>query len=407
MNPLDLMLIKAIASNPDEVMRQLLSPQTGWEEGWIQTPTVKNICRQMARMALAGQNISWLSLMSAVTLDDTSLDTIKQAWKEGRAERPDWHPIVDRLKNEKIKRDSDASIKTYYGRTRETPDRIRDHLGVLGLELSVIANDGKSYDPTPSAHLDDKHIEVVTSWGWPVLDDIFGGGILSHGFVVWTAPSGCGKTTMGRTLAAYAIPQNKRIVIMSNEMAAGSYADGILRALRRRWMGERQETDLIKDMDSYMSIYDQVYTFEKVRQILYWERPDIAVLDSINAVSPPDMARKMSEHEQHRAKADMTLSMVNEFETLLYAPGNMSEQEQRRLRGVPDNRGRRTRPEDVNSVMLFGSAAYQNASDLAFVSWRDAVNPDRQMVKRVKKRYGGEIGQIWDLKYDQIGRYYC
>jgi len=398
MNPQDLSLVRSIAHDPNVVLRELVSPNIDLNPEWIQTTSVRRFVSLAVELTLKGSSVSWLALVNA-PMEEDDREQVKQAWIEGRDTETDWRPIVKELKTAAVKSLADNAIRGYYGRVKQEPVRIRDHLGVLGLELAHIANDGMEYDPRPSAHLVSNHPHIESKWGSTVLDNMFDGGRPNHGFIVFTAPSGAGKSTMAKTLAAHGIayPPHPRVVIMANEMVASYYATGILQALKRIWQGGRAEADLIRDMDTQLSIYDRVTTFEKFRQILYWERPQVAILDSINAVATPAFAERYSENERHRAKADMTLQTVNEFGCLLYAPGNMSEAEQRKLRD---------KPLSVNSAMLFNSVSYQNSSDYSFVSWRDASNLNKQNIKRVKNRWGSGLGEVWTMDYDPVGGCY-
>jgi hypothetical protein len=105
----------------------------------------------------------------------------------------------------------------------------------------------------------------------------------------------------------------------------------------------------------------------------------------------------MADSKQHEIKADSLLALSREFNALLYAPGNGSREEQRRITD---------KFESVSDIQLFGSIAYYNACDLGTIANR---HPSRQMTQRtkcVKSRDGSTIGDIIDMQFSPQGRCY-
>lgn len=411
----DLALFKSVAHSPDVVMRELLSPAVAYNEDWIQSPTLKKCFRFMAQSVLSGRQISWLSLASGVSLDDDELEVLRQSWREGREDRVDLRQTVAALKADFIISSANSSIQEYYGRVKQDRGRAREHIDVLGLELSFISKDGLAYDSKPSSHLQDKELDRSGTWGDKDIDSMFSeswndrGGRPSYGFVVTSMPSGHGKTTLAISLAAYGLAygHQDRITVMSNEMPRSAYSRGVLRALRTIYGGEADDSQLQRMIDERMEVFGPggehggmpVKSFELMRQILFWTSPQIAIMDSLNSVSVPQFANtnRISESQCHVIKADAFRDTCLEYNVLLYAPGNMSNELQTKLMQSPGT---------VNRVMLFGSQAYENAADYSFLGWRDKAIPYQQNIKRCKNRHGTSVGELFEMVYDTNGGYY-
>ncbi len=210
-------------------------------------------------------------------------------------------------------------------------------------------------------------------------------------------------TTLANTLTSYSLAySDDKVVIMSNEMVRSIYANTIFNAMKSMYAGTETDDRIKQMIGDKLAIYApsssrehkgiNVSSFEDVRRILFWEKPQLAIMDSINGVSAPQFASRMSENKAHEAKADAFRDMCLEFGVLMYAPGNMSEEHQKILKS--------NKPDKLQSVMLFGSTAYQNASDWCFLGWRDYSQHGIVNIKRTKNRHGSSIGERWQMQYD-------
>jgi hypothetical protein len=369
---------------------------------WFDNELFRSLFTRIAELAMSGDQITWLSIASGVSVSRGARTRLRKLWSEGRAGTHDGSGIITALKSRLLVKEADVAIDHYRKGLHADPKEIREHITKLGSTLSTISYDGVGYDPDPATHLEDFEVKVEGTWGSETLDAMYGdgngkGGVPNSAFVVYSAPTGAGKTTYALTLATMCVAHGMSCVIMSNEMSRGDYSRGVLRALEVMWAGSRTRETLIQDMSDYLKVYERVHSFERMHQILHWHRPAVAIVDSINAIAPPSQSMKFNEVGQHAAKADTTLALCRQLELFLFAPGNMSAQRQQRLL---------TKPDTVNDVTLFGSVSYQNAADVVLLSWRDPIEPDMQRFKRVKNRKYGAIGEQWQMAYDRAGGFY-
>jgi hypothetical protein len=349
-------------------------------------------------------------------MEEQEQEELKALWIEGKQEKTDWQSASTTLKNEMMLRAGDNAIQSYRHNVQRAPMDVGRYLGVLSLEASLISKDGINYNSSPSSHLNDKDLERRGTWGDSGIDKMFSetwddaGGRPSYGFVIASMPTGDGKTTLAISLAAYGLAYSTtdRITIMSNEMPRKTYSKGVLRALMSIYQGQESEESLKRMMDDRMQVFGPtsedsggmpVKSFELMRQILFWTSPQIAVMDSLNAVSFPDFANsnRMSEHQQHSIKANAFRDTCRDYGVLLYAPGNMSGILQDKLKANPNK---------MSSVMLFGSKEYESASDYSFLGWRDPNLMMHQYIKRCKNRHGTSKGELFPMIYDTVGGHY-
>ena len=399
---LEKMLFVWVASDPSAVARTLMSPRVNMRPEWFQNELFRSLFARIAELALSRDQITWLSIASGVSVPKEARARLRQLWSEGKAGTHDGSGIIAALKSRLLTQEVDGAIGLYRKELLKSPGEIGDHITRLGSTLSTISYDGEGYDPDPTTHLDDFEVKVEGTWGSRTLDEMYGdgngkGGVPNSAFVVYSAHTGQGKTTYALTLAAMCVSRGISCVVMSNEMLRGDYSRGVLRALEIMWAGERTSEMLKSDMRRYLKVYEPVRLFERMRQILHWHRPAVAIMDSIKSLTPPAESLRYNDIGQHAAKADTMLALCRQLELFLFAPGNMSGKRQEQLLSKPDT---------VNSVMLFGSTSYQDSSDYAFVSWRDPVAPDIQQFKKVKDRPSGSIGRQWQMAYDRAGGYY-
>jgi len=416
MSPIESELLKAVAYNPQEVMPQLMSPQVNFDEGWFENGIIKSTFKVLAQLTLSRKPISWLMVSANLPFVDGQREQLRELWQQGKVKQIDWKPIVEVLKTSYIQRQADKSIQGYYKGVKQHPQKVVHHLGVLGVEIGQIAHKGVTYNPDPTTHFADQDVIRSGTWGDKVLNEMFSersddpGGRPNYGFVIASMPTGHGKSTLAITMAAYGLAYGQpedTITIMSNESPRSVYSRGVLRALHSMYGGQESDEALSRLMKERLLVYGPdsedggmpVKTFELMRQILFWTRPKIAVMDSLNSVSPPQfaMTNRKSDYMIHEIKADAFRDTCLEYGVLLYSPGNMSDDMQTRLK---DN------PSKVSGVMLFGSKAYENAADYSFLGWRDKSRMGVQQMKRCKNRHGTSMGEVWSWVYDMQGGYY-
>lgn len=402
-SPLEAELLKCIANRPTDNAKYLVRPEVNMISEWFSTPMATAVFKTIARDALNEQPATWMSILSTVPMESQDREYVSSLWKEGKQSASDVGQIVGALQTNLIRNDADKAITEYHGLVQREPDRVRDHVEMLGSTLAIISHDGVGYDPTPSAHKDDSDIVIGGSWGSKTVDKMFDGGVPSSGYALWVAPSGFGKSSMMRSLATYSIARNitgnhADLVFMTNEMLAGETSRRIHSALKNLWAGGRTDDQLWKDIDSSMRIYDRVYSWSKMDRILYWERPTIAIIDSLDALDWPEGTDYAKSDEKHKARSNSLAEMSIKYNCFISIPANASEENQRALRdGNLDK---------VQSAMAFGSSWYLNKSSWSFVLTRDKEVHNRTSIKRVKNRPTGLIGEVWSMGYSPEGKYY-
>jgi len=116
-------------------------------------------------------------------------------------------------------------------------------------------------------------------------------------------------------------------------------------------------------------------------------------------VKPPQFAvnNRYNDTKVMEIMSDAVLQTCLEFGVLLYAPGNMSNAMQDKLKRTP---------ESMANVMLYGSQTFENSSDYSFLGYRDSRQSGVQHIKRCKNRHGTSFGEVWDMVYDVQGGYY-
>jgi len=415
-------LASCVASSPQEVSNYLISPQADMGLDWFQSPVAKKFFSAVAHIALEGGLTTFLGVMSHIDSDlgaftSQEVEEVRQIWKSATKGAVDVSPLVKRIRTDTIRRRADSAIGNYQTNVNKEPVRVIDHLDVLGGRLAMLSNEGVDYDPNPKTHMNEPEMVMRGKWGNVVLDEMFSkkgkntdtGGIPDYGFVIASMPSGAGKSTLGITMIAYAIAYNNvKTVIMSNELVRALYASPVKRALVSMYAGQISDKEIDDLMEDRLKIYApssdpksrgiSVDKFETMQRIIKWEKPQIAIMDSITNMAAPAYAGKMDDKKQHSIKANALRDLCLGSNVMMYCPGNMSDEHQTVLKG--------TNPDKLNAVMIYGSKEYENCSDWAFLGWRNHDNPGVMDVKRVKNRHGQSIGEKWALKFQPDGGYY-
>jgi len=411
------LLVEAVAQDTASVPRYLMSPQSDMGLNWFISNTAKKFVSAVAELSILDAPISASSILlyrdselGAFTAEEVS--EIVAIWSSAKSsEKIDVASLVRNIKSDSIRRRADESISYYRESVIKEPQKVTQHLDVLGGKIAMISHSGVEYDATPSKHLDEPTMSMRGNWGNNnVLDKMFSrsntqesGGKPAYGLAIASMPTGHGKTSLANTLAAYSLAySDDKVVIMSNEIVRSIYAGTIFNALKGMYLGDETDERLKQMMDDRLTIYApssvrehkgiSVNSFELMRKILYWEKPQLAIMDSLNGVAAPAWASKMSENKAHEMKADAFRDTCLEFNLLMYAPGNMSEEHQKVLKS--------NKPDKLQSVMLFGSTAYQNASDWCFLGWRDYTQHGIVNIKRTKNRHGNSLGERWQMQYN-------
>ena len=411
------LLIQSVAQRPDDAARILMSPKSDVGDDWFVTPCVKKFFSSLASLSVYETPVT---ISSILLYRDSQLGgftapeiaEIAGVWKQGLAEDPiDVQLLTRNVKMDVTRRRASDAIDHYTESVSKEPYKVESHIDALGSRLALISHGVADYDPTPSVHLDEPTMTMRGSWGNAVLDKMFSrnnteqtGGKPAYGMVIASFPTGSGKTTLANTIAAYSLAySDDKVVVMSNEIVRSIYSSTIFRALKGIYAGSESDERLKEMMDDRLRIYApsssrdrdrrgiSVDNFELFQKIVVWERPQVAIVDSISGVSAPQWASKMSENKAHEIKADAFRNLCLDRNILTYAPGNMSEEHQKVLKG--------NKPDKLQSVMLFGSTAYQNASDWCFLGWRDYTQPNVVNIKRTKNRHGSSLGERWQMVY--------
>lgn len=410
------LLVQSVAQDIAGTSKLLMSPSDGMGLGWFITATAKKFFAALADLSITDSPISASSIM--LHRDDElgvftaeEITEIVSLWSAAKtSEKIDVQSLVRNIKTDNIKRRADEAIDLYHASSQKEPQRIVAHLDSLGGKIAMISHSGTEYDATPSRHMEEPMMSMRGTWGAnSVLDKMFSrtnteqtGGKPAYGLAIGSFVTGGGKTTLANTLVAYSLAySDDKVVVMSNEMVRSIYSTTIFNALKGMYAGQETDARLKEMMDDKLRIYApsssrtekgiNVNSFELMRKILYWEKPQLAIMDALNGVSAPQYASKMSENKAHEVKADAFRDTCLEFNLLMYAPGNMSEEHQKILKS--------NKPDKLQSVMLFGSTAYQNASDWCFLGWRDYSQHYVVNIKRTKNRHGSSLGERWQMVY--------
>jgi hypothetical protein len=319
-------------------------------------------------------------------------------WGEAKQNpNSDIQVAIESLRNSYLVRESEKEMDICKSKNRANKYEVVNNLTQLSSILGSLAHDGTSYNPDPVSHLNDPEVTVGGTWGCKILDDLFDGGVPSGGYSLCVAPTGFGKTTLGRSYAVYSITSKMPVTVCTNEMQAGDISRGIKRALMTMWAGTRDESDIERDMRTYLKVYERVFEWEHLERIAYTTKSRILVIDSLDNLTYPPDSRSMPIDEKHKSRANGIAGMSLKYGSFISVVGNASGEQQRELReGV----------EKVNSARCFGSVWYENLSYWSSVMSRDRVQLNVSNVKSCKNRKNGHIGEIWKWTYDQQGAYY-
>lgn len=397
-------LIMAIASNPEQA-RLIVSPSVDMDRQWAQTELGAQFIDVTAQVVLSGAKVAPIHYLSKIKLDEASRNQFKQAWADGQKSPDlDLGVVIEALRNEYLIRDSNKAIAEYQTNVKKYPSAVRSQLDGLARTIDLLSHGGELYDPTPSSHLNDPIMQVYGTWGHSTFDQMYDGGIPSRGYSLLIGPSGHGKSSLSRTMAAYLISQKVNVAVCTNEptVDAGLTSQRVLRALNVMYAGSRPEDDLKRDMDAYMRVYDLsagTHDIHRIDKIAYWDQPQVLILDSLDNMSYPKEAESIrNDGEKHRVRANFLSEMTSNRKCFVSIVGNGSKEEQESLK---------KNIAKVTLAQAFGSSWYHNISSYAFVFCRSKDDLKVADIKRVKNRgESGDIGQMYYVGYNREGGYY-
>jgi hypothetical protein len=401
---LETSLLKAVAFDPIGVPKELLSPNNGRLREWITSELAKKVFDQIIRFTLNDQRVTFLGIITSFPATPSDMEFLKIVWTEGRnSTQVEVSPILEALKINYLVAQSNSAMDRCREQNRQEPNSVLHNIDTLGSVLAQLSYGNVAENPEPN--FDDPEFEVSGSFGDPVLDDFFGtrgnsgGGMLNYAAVLWVAPTKSGKSTMSMTLAARAISQGKEVCYISNELSKGIISNNILDAMNSMYAGAKDIEEIKEDIRRQCVIYTLgMRNFEEVERRIYWHRSPLTIIDSLDHLGYPVTSDKYYKPEdKHNDRASTLLDISRRYGVMLHIPANSSEGNQKKLRKDIT---------EVDSVMGFGSAHYQNTFDLSFGLSRNASVGNRAIVKRMANRITGHQGEVWDLNYDPIGRCY-
>lgn len=405
LNSLELSLLHAIAYNPQDNSRFIVSPQAGRLRDWVQTPLAKRIFQAVGELALHQKHVNPLAISVSAHLDSAELTYLMSEWQAGKAIEPsDLEQTVAAIRNNYLVQASHSAMDDCKTKNLQAPETVSRNLSELGASLDVLAHDGIVYNPDPTSHLNDKGSEVNGTWHHKTFDAMFEGGVPSGGYSLIVGPSGHGKTSINITMASYMIAAQRKVMYATNESTidAGEVSRRIKRALVSMWAGTREECDIEQDMRNYCAVYDieaSTHDIHQINRYSYWEQPELLIMDSLDNMNFVNGSDRYSEGEKHRIRAAFIASMSKERRCLINLVGNGSKSEQAEI------------SKDISKVsipMVYASIWYHNLSSYSYVFCRDKNDIQLADVKRCKTRgETGQIGQMFYLKYDPQGKYYA
>ncbi len=404
--PIEVELFMAVAKEPFIVPRQLISPEINMAAQWFITPFAVRIFSAIARDALSDKPANLISIMQQSGVTSEERVYITKLWREGKESgSADIEPLIAAMQNEYMQREVNNIWKDYTGKVVAHPDLIRDHVHDMGAQLSTVAYDGVTYNPDPTTHYGDFDVVIGSSWRSNALDGLYGG-VPNMGYGLFIAPSGYGKSSFARSLVAYAVirsvfGERTDALLATNEMKAGITSRGIRDSLRDMWQTERSHDDIDGDIRHHVKLYEDTYSFARFEQMIHWHRPNIAIIDSLDALGFPASAEKLKdEKEKHQARAIALNDMSAKFGCFIIVPANASGENQMALK--------QGRLDKVYQAFAFGSQWYENKATYATVMTWDVDSPGISLFKNTKNRPQGQsgVGHIWSMKHSYEGHYY-
>jgi len=423
MQDYEVMLIQAVAQDPQNAASFLMAPQSDFGLGWFTSITAKKFFSALAELYLAEEPITIMSILlrhdkEFGKFSGEDIPDLIAVWRSGlSSEKMDLKALVKDILTTAILASANKHIEKYKSDTSAKPHAVIDHIDALCSRLSSLSHSGIDYDPTPSKHRKEPRMTMRGTWGDnEVLDRMFSeknttdtGGRPAYGLAVASLASGAGKTTLGITMAAYNLAYTQdRVTIMSNEQPRSLYAGTIFTAIKGLYNGQINDSEIDSIMDSRLTIWGPssdpnergiyVNKFEQMRNILHWDKPQFAIMDAVSSVSAPIYTKGMPDIQVIEAKSEAFRNVCIDERVLMYAPGNMSEKNQAILKGK--------HPDELQHVMIFNTITLHNTSDYAFLGWRDPQDHWIVNIKRAKNRHGTQEGEKWRLKFDpELGIY--
>jgi hypothetical protein len=400
-------LFKAVASEPFIVPRQLVSPETNLAAAWFETTLGVRAFSAIAHDALLDRPTNIISILQQSHPTPAERTELIKLWTQGKANGSvDIEPIVNAMRDSYIARETQKIFEDYNHKWQEHPDLIRDYLHDMGASLAALANDGLSYNPDPVAHYDDIDITIGTSWGCDALDVLYGG-VPNRGYGLFIAPSGFGKSSFSRSLAVYSLLRSMRgesthVLLAVNEMTSGFTSRGIRDAARDLLQYHEVSHDVIdENISRYIKLYEDVYTYSRFEQMLFWHRPNVAVIDSLDALGyPPSADKYKNDADRHQARAIGLHEMSAKYGCFIIVPANASGENQFALK--------QGRLDKIYNASAFGSAWYENKATYATVMTWDVDSPGISLFKDTKNRPMGQagVGRVIPMQHSYEGHYY-
>lgn len=406
LSPYEIELVKAVASDPTGVTRRLISPEVGMASSWFLTPLGLRFFSALARNAVEDKDINFISVARQCELSSAEYKYLITIWNEGKLTgSANVDALANALRNEAMARSVNQAWDRYVLKLKVSPDEIRNHINEMGADLSSISHDGIAYNPDPTTHYDDADVVIGSSWGSSVLDHLYGG-VPNLGYGLFVAPSGYGKSSFSRSVVVYSVirsvmRERTEVLIAVNEMRGGVTSRGIRDALRDMWGEDRGYDDIDDDIRRNVKMYEDVYSYTRFEQMVYWHRPNIAIIDSLDALGFPAYAEKYKdEKDRHQARAIALNDLSIRNGTFIIVPANASGENQLALK--------QNKIAKIFQTSAFGSAWYEGKSTYATVMTWDKENPGVSLFMNTKSRPYGQkgVGHVYPMVHSDRGHYY-
>ena len=394
-------LLRCIAKNP-VILQEMTAPHSGFSEQYCSSEFSQNVFRVLIQLHMTNR-VNWIHFSNSLKgLSDQQRVKLREVWASGKDSNDniDWRAVSEEMRIGYVKRTADDAIEEYEQSVQETPALITKHLGGLASAITVLSEEGEGWDPTPSAHENDPRVTYTGNWGIKGLDWLLGGGIPGYGYGLCTGPTGFGKSCFSRTIAARALLAGKSVAMVLNELWSGETFSMMLEALKLYGQTEQNSRKLI---DDGMVVFEEVYEYSRLEQIVRFFRSDVTIMDSLDDLTFIPEAERYGYDDKHKSRANGFARMAAKYNTLLFITGNMSEQNQSLARKGLDK---------TQSAMMHGSSWYNNKAYWSWVITRDPHVNNQSLAKVTKLRHkkdemsSGTLGQIVPFAWSPQGNCY-
>lgn len=259
---------------------------------------------------------------------------------------------------------------------RESPGEVSKWLPQITGRFASVVTVGSSYDPHITAHLEKPPQSVRFKSRIPGLNAIMRGGYWDSFLGIFIAPTGHGKSSVGRTIAIDCAYSQRKCAIISNEGSESEISHRLMQAItgvsaqekaegfRDMQFGDRMYSAAEREamykgwveyINDYVRVYGpQFYNDHQIRRILKWEKPDAVVIDYLRKF--PGMISNPSKNSNDEVgdMADFLLTVSRDPGAHIYTAAQTSGEHAIKLMAN----------ENEQITQAYGSVRVQQASDI-------------------------------------------